>query len=234
MSYLLDLSGGYLRVPRWLFDPQHPLSPAHTGEPATKREALLDLLALAWWKPGGRGDVNRGEARVAVSFLAERWGWSPTTVRRFLRMLHEDGAIRWHPGNGRERSTIRFPLYGALNPPPKGGAQVAPSDGTLRWHPPVAPSPSNNDAENTGDAAPSRGTPERHPPVARKRHQENQEVLATGKVDSPETGTNGLKSRERSEKSGAGRAAPNPDEDPEAFERWAIRNEGVPVDDLPW
>jgi hypothetical protein len=185
MSYLLDLSKGYLRVPRWLFDPQHPFSPqrARKKQPVSQREALLDLLALVIWKVGGCGDIDRGEVRTSVSFLAKRWTWSESGVRRFLRRLEKDGTILWYPGTGNETGVIRFPTYGAINPPPPGkskkGGGAESSNGAPSWRPPAVPSPSLNSAKVPDRVEPQPGPLTTAPLVVVERTQENQEVTAS-------------------------------------------------------
>lgn len=65
----------------------------------TQGEAWEDLLmecryADATVSNGGKKmDLRRGELIGAVSWLANRWNWTPKTVRRFLDQLENDGMI---------------------------------------------------------------------------------------------------------------------------------------------
>lgn len=65
----------------------------------TQGEAWEDLLmecryADATVSNGGKKmELRRGELIGAVSWLANRWNWTPKTVRRFLDQLENDGMI---------------------------------------------------------------------------------------------------------------------------------------------
>ena len=62
-------------------------------------QAWVDLLLLAYhedtkkvWR-GELKEYKRGTVNVSISFLAERWGWSWRRVKRFLKLLENDGMI---------------------------------------------------------------------------------------------------------------------------------------------
>lgn len=73
-----------------LFQPDHELG----GDPANRRWAFLDLCHLARWRDGVRivngtpVPLKRGEVLASLRYMADRWCWSITKVRRFLELLH--------------------------------------------------------------------------------------------------------------------------------------------------
>jgi len=93
----MDQDAGYIRLYRkafknFLWTEKRQLS---------RFEAWLDLLAEAWYgdQPGkmtvcGRVlTVNRGEVLRSLEGWAERWGWSKTTVTRFILLLENEQMI---------------------------------------------------------------------------------------------------------------------------------------------
>ena len=68
-------------------------------KPFDKARAWLDLIQLAKHKDekflsnGVLVDGKRGNIYRSQDDLAERWGWSKGKVRRFLKMLEDDGMI---------------------------------------------------------------------------------------------------------------------------------------------
>ncbi|MDO8596397.1 MAG: hypothetical protein Q7R45_07220 [Sulfuricaulis sp.] len=85
---------GVFAVDRGVFD--HPV---FALEPFTEREAWLWLIGSAAWKAkrvrAGRAtvDLERGECAFATRFLATRWQWSESRVRRFLNRLKIDAMV---------------------------------------------------------------------------------------------------------------------------------------------
>lgn len=75
----------FISVPRALFDDD-----AFPEEPFSRREAFLDLVQRATYKPltipvkGGVIDIGRGELIVSIRKLAARWGWSKSKVEKVL------------------------------------------------------------------------------------------------------------------------------------------------------
>lgn len=61
----------------------------------TKFEALVDLVLMASHQGGvvGNVDVRRGQLLRSQLQLAERWKWSRTKVRRFLKEAEVRGEI---------------------------------------------------------------------------------------------------------------------------------------------
>lgn len=79
---------GWIKLHRRIVD-----NPIWTKEPFTKGQAWVDILILASHKKtqfdvrGIEVGVERGQMAWGESKLAERWGWSRTKLRRFLRWL---------------------------------------------------------------------------------------------------------------------------------------------------
>lgn len=69
------------------------------GEPYSRRDAWLWLIANAAWKDhqvrtrGGVVTLRRGEVLAGLEHLAKTWGWSIKKVRTFLRDLNAAGMI---------------------------------------------------------------------------------------------------------------------------------------------
>ena len=84
--------GEYIKIPRELFE-----GPEFNGEKFSRREALIDLIQMAVLKhtivdaPGGEVRIERGQIAASRGFLAARWGWDKSRVRRFLDTQCEKG-----------------------------------------------------------------------------------------------------------------------------------------------
>lgn len=82
---------GVFAVARAVFD--HPI---FAPEPYTEREAWMWMVGAALWKPkqvrAGRrmAMLQRGQLMYAERFLAEKWRWSKSSVRRFLIRLQSE------------------------------------------------------------------------------------------------------------------------------------------------
>jgi hypothetical protein len=85
---------GVFAVDRGIFD--HPV---FAPEAYTEREAWLWMLSAAVWKDArvraGRMmvDLKRGQLCFSERFLASKWQWPKTTVRRFLARLKTEAMI---------------------------------------------------------------------------------------------------------------------------------------------
>jgi hypothetical protein len=85
---------GVFAVDRGIFD-----HPRLTGEPYTKVQAFMWLVAEAAWKPHRRViggvviNLLRGQAACSVRFMAKKWDWTPARVQRFLATLKTDTMI---------------------------------------------------------------------------------------------------------------------------------------------
>lgn len=71
-------------------------------EPFCKRMAWLDLISQCEWK-----GEQRGSTCVTMSFLARRWHWTESKVRRFLKRLQADGMIDAQATNDRTKIDVR-------------------------------------------------------------------------------------------------------------------------------
>lgn len=69
------------------------------AEPFTRGQAWVDLIGLAAFKAGhkringARIEYQRGEYVAAERYLAQRWQWSRTKLRRFLDELKKDRKV---------------------------------------------------------------------------------------------------------------------------------------------
>ena len=85
---------GVFAVDRGVFD--HPM---FAPEPFTEREAWLWLVGAAAWKAmrlrAGKAIIalERGQCAFATRFLARRFKWSESRVRRFLKRLKIDAMV---------------------------------------------------------------------------------------------------------------------------------------------
>ena len=81
-------NGGYIRFHRSIFS-HHFFAP----EPYTEREAWTWLIAEAAWKPctvrvrQSMVEIGRGELIYSTRFLAKKWRWDRSHVRRFIARL---------------------------------------------------------------------------------------------------------------------------------------------------
>lgn len=98
---------GYFTVPRAEWHERGAQSRTRS-QPFTRREAWLDLVALAAWAPHARSatrsgahagagraaaELRRGEFSISVRALAARWTWSASAANRFLVSLVKSGEI---------------------------------------------------------------------------------------------------------------------------------------------
>lgn len=111
---------GVFAVDRGVFD--HPL--LSTGEPYSRREAWLWLVSEAAWKPRKVGragaviELERGQLAHSVRFMAGAWGWSKSSVDRFLTRLKTGTMIGTATGTGMIVITIcNYDAYQRLGLP---------------------------------------------------------------------------------------------------------------------
>lgn len=130
----------------------HPL---FADERFSEREAWMWLVGAASWKDirvrgvAGVIDLKRGEFSFSVRFLAEKWGWTKSTVDRFLGRLETDAMIR---DTGSKASKVyfinnynRYQVVGIPKPDDIGTAtgQARDTDGTAAGQ--------QRDKEETGE-----------------------------------------------------------------------------------
>jgi hypothetical protein len=101
---------GHMPVARHLLSMKNPRHPSRLGKPACRVFAVLDLAGLARYYPNG--DLEVGDAMVSERFLMDRWNWSRSKVRGFLKELERDGTIERFPGRTpRGTGIVRFKRY---------------------------------------------------------------------------------------------------------------------------
>lgn len=90
---------GVFGVDRGIFD--HHLFDGHEF---SRREAWLWLVSEAAWKgksvrvAGKTVELQRGQLCHSVRFIADKWGWSKSTVQRFLDTLKNEAMIEAENG----------------------------------------------------------------------------------------------------------------------------------------
>jgi hypothetical protein len=122
---------GVFAVDRGIFD--HPV--LSSREPFSRREAWLFILSEAAWKPrafranGRQIELKRGQLSHSVRFLADKWGWSKSSVARFLDVLQTETMIEKETGTGQILiSVCNFDQYQRVSLPDGTGAGT--SNGT--------------------------------------------------------------------------------------------------------
>jgi hypothetical protein len=84
-----SMDRGYFVIARSVWD--HEL--LQDDKPFSRREAWLSMISEAAWKQQRRSygtyhvDLRRGQLAASERFLAKKWRWSRSTVRRFLKAL---------------------------------------------------------------------------------------------------------------------------------------------------
>jgi hypothetical protein len=110
---------GVFAVDRGIFD-----HPRLSGEPYTKVQAFMWLVAEAAWKPHRRViggvviNLRRGQAACSVRFMAKKWDWTPARVQRFLATLKTDTMIDTAADTGLTIITIcKYDIYQRVSLP---------------------------------------------------------------------------------------------------------------------
>lgn len=91
---------GVFAVDRGIWD--HPMF--ESREPFSRREAWLWLVSSAVWKgktifvDRKRVTLGRGQLAFSVRFMADQWGWSKSSVARFLDVLKTETMIETQAG----------------------------------------------------------------------------------------------------------------------------------------
>lgn len=120
---------GYIMLPRELFD-EFPLW--DEKRVYSHFEAWLDLVQLAAFRPGeyrteqGVDKLDRGEFVASSRYLATRWGWGKSTVRRWLDAVAKAGHLVGQRV-GHHGTVYRIAKYDSYNRPP---AEDGPANGT--------------------------------------------------------------------------------------------------------
>lgn len=88
------MAAGVFAISRGVFD-----HVAFADEPFTEREAWIWMIGEAAWKPRrvriGSAIIalERGQIAFSTRFVASKWKWSESRVRRFLKRLKSDAMI---------------------------------------------------------------------------------------------------------------------------------------------
>ena len=88
------MSNGWIKLHRSLQD-----NPLWTCEPFTRGQAWVDILMTAnhqhsfFFKRGIKIDVERGQLARSEVELADKWKWSRTKVRKFLKDLEKEQQV---------------------------------------------------------------------------------------------------------------------------------------------
>ena len=91
---------GWVKIHRCLQD-----NPLWSCEKFTRGQAWIDLILLAnhkdsfFYKRGVKIDVTRGQCGRSEVELADRWKWSRTKVRKFLKDLEKEQQIKQQKTN---------------------------------------------------------------------------------------------------------------------------------------
>lgn len=119
----MQQTGGYIKIPRELFE-----GPEFGGEKFSRREAFIDLVQMAVFKPtivnlpGNKVQIGRGQIIASRRFLAARWGWSTGRVERFIDEMCGRGRCTQENGRITVLTIIDYDSYngdGAEPRPPK-------------------------------------------------------------------------------------------------------------------
>ena len=103
----------FIKVRRAFFRHQHPLHPMFRGEKACAAYAWLDLVGMAQYADGQ--ELQRGQLVASLDFLAARWNWSVSRVRKFLDDLESQGMIWKKRRGGTLPSVITIRSYDYYN-----------------------------------------------------------------------------------------------------------------------
>ena len=122
---------GVVAISRGIWD--HPI---FAPEPFTEREAWQWLIHQAAWRPTktrpGRAlmDLERGQLAFATRFMATKWKWTETRVRRFLRRLESDAMVIVQPTRNATRITVcnynRWQFGGRIDDAPTNAPPARP------------------------------------------------------------------------------------------------------------
>lgn len=109
VSFLkVNMERGWVKIYRKIQD-----NPFWDEKPFTKGQAWIDLLLLSNHKDnfffvrGIKVEVKRGQVGWSEVRLADKWGWSRTKLRGFLKHLENEGQIEQQKNNVSLLITIR-------------------------------------------------------------------------------------------------------------------------------
>lgn len=105
---------------------------AFAGEPFSRRDAWLWLIANAAWKPrrfkvanvNGMIELQRGQTLAARGYLADRWQWGEKKVRLFLEFLQSENMIEMGQSKGRFANVVTICNYEKYQNAPENKGQL--------------------------------------------------------------------------------------------------------------
>lgn len=104
---------GWIKLHRKIVD-----NPLWTCEPFTRGQAWVDLILLAnheygfYYKRGVKIEIQRGQTGVSEVGLSDRWKWSRSKVRKFLKDLEKEQQIKQQKTNVTQIVTIlNYEIY---------------------------------------------------------------------------------------------------------------------------
>lgn len=113
---------GYLRCYRKSMDADDPLWSATPFDPWRARWDIIQRAAFVRYTDDDGVDLDRGQVRVSIGFLAQRWGWTIKKVRGFVTKLVAMETIKL------DRRTREGSVYDVVNyeqfQPSEGHSQV--------------------------------------------------------------------------------------------------------------
>ena len=127
-----------MKVPRCWFPKAGHRGPQalDSDNPAREPEARVDLLMMA--NHDNRNGLERGCCDPSLGFLADRWNWDRSKVRRFLQRLERGSFITRENRKGRRQTVTRFLAYG---PPQEADTLATHSRGRSRHNGSQVPQP---------------------------------------------------------------------------------------------
>lgn len=105
---------------------------AFVGEPFSRRDAWLWLIANAAWKPrrfkvakiNGMIELQRGQTLAARGYLAHKWMWGEKKVRLFLEFLESENMIEMVQSKGRFANVVTICNYDKYQKPSDNKGQL--------------------------------------------------------------------------------------------------------------
>ena len=105
---------GWVKLHRKIYDNEIWKS----REPFDIRSAWIDLILMANHEPKtvvyGKSiiKIGRGQLHTSINHLAKRWKWSPTKVRRALKLFSDIGMVQVNgTPNGTTLTLVKYGVY---------------------------------------------------------------------------------------------------------------------------
>lgn len=231
---------GYLILPRLLFEPTFALHPATSGD-LEQWACFIDLIGLPHFSE--HEGVARASCEASFSFLHRRWGVPRSRIHAWLRdwESRKPALIRRVVVNDRKTAqVISFPLYETWTGTPKTAEPLCDADDPRTRSAFDARTPGEPEATGQRPGAGTADPPSQKQrnrgavtsPNSGERHGSPRVAGATriAEIGGPNTLRHATANEEKipairgdggDERWGS--VIPDPDEDPERYERWAIQ-----------